>query len=211
MSGISILNIILVFFLFLISFIILILVIPSDLSFRVAVEGPLFKTELNFRVLTGLIRGSILFGPEGSSFKLLLATLPIYKTEQKKGKRKEEIIPRMGRPPQESLSLFRKLYSPFMRLLIAVLRNTHVKELDCRMDVGLPNPVQTGMVCGMSYPLWETIHPLIPNGTFAIFPIFTGEVFNASLKGSLSLKIVLILVPLLRLFTKKEFRMLRKR
>ena len=98
-----------------------------------------------------------------------------------------------------------------MQLLRAVLRYTHVKELDCCIDVGLPDPVHTGIVCGISYPLWETIHPLIPNGNFAISPVFTEEVFDAKLKGSISLRIALILVPLAKLFTKKEFRMLRKR
>jgi len=206
MSGISFIPVLYAFFLILIALIILILVVPSELSFLLVTKGPSMETEMNFSVLLGFLKGYMTSFAEGSSFELLLATFPIYKAEQKKGKQKKK-KPRKRRSPQESLSLFRKLYGPFLRLLRAILRYTHVKELDCRIDVGLPDPVHTGMVCGMSYPLWETIHPLIPNGTFAISPVFTEEVFNASLKGSISLRIALILVPLLKLFTKKEFRM----
>jgi len=211
MSGISIIPILYAFILILIALIILILVVPSELSFLLVTEGLSLEAEMNFSVLSGFLKGSMTSYAEGGSFELYLATFPIYKVKQKKGKERKEIKPRKRRPPQESLSLFRKLYGPFVRLLRAVLRYTHVKELDCRIDVGLPDPVHTGMVYGISYPLWETIHPLIPNGTFAISPVFTEEVFNASLKGSISLRIALILVPLLKLFTKKEFRMLRKR
>ena len=213
MSGISIILVLYAFFLILIALIILILVVPTELSFLLVTKGLSMEAEMNFSVLIGFLRGSMTSYADGSSFELYLATFPIYKVEQKRGKekKKKEIKPRKRRPPQESLSLFRKLYGPFLRLLRAVLRYTHVKELDCRIDVGLPDPVHTGMVFGMSYPLWETIHPLIPNGNFAISPVFTEEVFDASLRGSFSLRIALILVPLLKLFTKKEFRMIRKR
>lgn len=210
MSGVYLINLLYVFIIIIILLIILILVVPSDLSFLIAVDGPSLETELNFRVLSGLMRGTMIFGSEGSSFKLLLATIPVYRSVQEERERKKEKKP-SPRAPQENLSLFKKLYNPFVRLSRVVLRHTRVKELDCSIDVGLSDPVLTGMVCGVCYPLWETIYPFVPNGTFSISPVFIEEVFNASLKGSLSLRIALILVPLLRLFTKKEFRMLRKR
>lgn len=64
------------------------------------------------------------------------------------------------------------------------------------------------MMCGMVYPVWETIYPFLPNATFVMVPVFTEEVFDASVSGSLRLRLGGVIVPLLRLLAKKELRML---
>ena len=210
MGEVYLLHFLYAFLIFFISLIILVLVVPIDLSFLIVVDKASFETELNFSVILGFMRGIVIFGSKGSSFKLLLTSIPVYRSEQEKRERKKKKKP-SPRSPQENLSLVTKLFNPLSGLLRAVLRHTRVKELDCSIDVGLSDPVQTGMVCGVCYPVWETIHPFVPNASFSLSPVFIEEVLNASLKGSLSLRIASILVPLLRLFTKKEFRMLRKR
>lgn len=147
--------------------------------------------------------------PEGSSFELLFARAPIMKRKQKK-EWERKAKPRQGRAPLESIGLFKKLYDPFIGLLRAFLRHTLIRKLDCRIDVGLPDPVHTGMIYGTVYPIWEMIRPFISNASFIMTPVFTEELFNASLRGNISLRIAYIIVPLLRLFSKKEVRMLRR-
>lgn len=210
MSGIHILHVLYAFFLIIIALIVLVLIVPSELSFLLATEGLSLETELNFSILSGFLGGSMTSDPEGSSFELLLfARAPIMKRKQKK-EWERKAKPRQGRAPLESIGLFKKLYDPFIGLLRAFLRHTLIRKLDCRIDVGLPDPVHTGMIYGTVYPIWEMIRPFISNASFIMTPVFTEELFNASLRGNISLRIAYIIVPLLRLFSKKEVRMLRR-
>jgi hypothetical protein len=210
MSGISF--ILSMFFLIILSLIILILVYPTKISFTLFSKGLSTDAEINFNLLHGFIRGFISSYTEDSSFKLYLAIFPIYDTKQRKMQEKEaKPRKRENWLSPDRVSLLLGLIGPIVRLLRAVLRHIHVKELDCHFDVGFPDPVQTGMFCGIYYPILETIQPFIPNGSFTITPVFTKEVFATSVKGSISLRIALILVPLIKLLTNKEFRMIRRR
>ena len=210
MSGISF--ILSMFFLIIISIIILILVYPTKISFTLFSKGLSTEAEINFNLLHGFLRGYIPSYTEDSSFKLYLTIFPIYDTKRRNMKKKgEEPRKRENGLSPDRVSLFLGLIGPIVRLLRAVIHHTHVKELDCHFDVGFSDPVQMGMFCGIYYPIWETIQPFIPNGSFTITPVFTKEMFDASLKGSISLRIAHILIPLLKLLTKKEFRMIRRR
>ena len=165
------------------------------------------KQEFKFRGLWGLVAGVVSPGPEGRMFTLLLAGIPFYRRRLREERREREVDWRLL---FENRALFGKLYDPFMRVLKAVLRHMSVKELDCRLEVGFSDPVETGMMCGMMYPLWGTVRPFFPNATFVMVPVFTEEVSNASLMGSIRLRLAGVIVPLIRLLTKKELRMLRK-
>lgn len=210
MSGISPLQIILTLFLILIILIVLILVVPSELSFLLAMEGLELETELNFGVLLGFLRGNVTSYPEGSLFELRLLAVPIIKRKQKKEDRERKAKPRVEMAIQEKIGLYRKLSDPFIRLLRAFLRHTRLKDLDCHIDLGLSDPVPTGMISGAVHTILGTISPFAPNASFTLTPVFTQEVFNATLRGSISLRIAHILIPVLRLFMKKEFRMISR-
>lgn len=186
------------------------MVVPVELSFLAATEGLQMEMEFNFNVILGLLSGSVISEPEVSSFELRLLRIPVIRRRQREEDREKEEEPRERRPIRESLGLIRKLYDPSMGLLRAVLRNTKVRELDLSVEAGLPDPALTGVMSGAVHPMWMVIQPLTPYATFAFTPVFTGEVFKTSLKGGLSLRIAAIVLPLLRLFTKKEFRILRR-
>lgn len=215
MSGVFILQIFAYLFIFIIILIILILVIPFQLSFLISVDGTLIEIDANFRIIYGLLKGQIFTDTEVTYFKILIFNIPIYTSPEKKEKKEEKeklkdektVKPKVSR---ESVRLVKGLQQPITKLAKAIFRHTHVRELDAHIEAGFPDPYETSMLCALIYPLQATIYPFIPTGNFTLTPVFTKEMFKASLKGRLHLRIAMILIPLLRLFTKQEFRMLRK-
>lgn len=184
--------------------------IPFQVSFQIFADGTLIEAKLTVRILLGLLKGSIIFEPKGSLFKLSLLSIPIHTSMYKEEDTKKDDKKSEDRSALESLNIFKKLYQPIVRMLKAVLRNTKLKELDGSLKLGLPDPFQTGMFCAMFYPLREMYYSIIPIGIFTFTPVFSEEVFNASVYGRIHLRIMLMLIPLLQLFIDKEFRMLLK-
>jgi hypothetical protein len=191
------------------------LIIPTKVYFYLALKELKMNAKLDISILLGFLKFSIRMTNGQGFFQLFLARFSIYKTEmgddgEKEEEEKIEEEPAVERSLQEKLRLFRGLVRPMIRIFMAILRHTHLKELDCRMDIGLSDPFYTGMVLGVIYPMWESIHPLIPETNLLVSPRFTEEKFDVSLRGRFTLIILLILIPILRLLISKEFRMLRK-
>jgi hypothetical protein len=160
----------------------------------------------------GLLKASITFGPGGNFFRFFLFSIPIYTStideeDEKEEEEKEEktdyrsILDRL-----RSFTSSRGLLQPFVRALKAILRHIHLRELDVRIKVGLPDPFQTGMLSAVFYPIRQVYHSLIPVGSIELTPVFSEEVYNASVRGRITLSIIMILIPILRLFLKKDFR-----
>lgn len=214
MNIVYLLQIFAIIILILFSILILILVLPFQLFFNVSAEGTLFEALIAFSILIGLLKVSISFGQKGNLFRLFLFSIPIYTStldeeaekeeEEKEGKTEDRsLIDRI-----RSFSSSRGLLQPFVRVLKAFLRHIHLRELDAMIKVGLPDPFQTGMLCALFYPLRQVYYSLIPVGSIELTPVFSEEVYNASIRGRITVSIIMILIPILRLFLKKDFRTL---
>lgn len=199
--------IILFLFGFLLALLIYFLVLPFELSFRVEMKGALAEQEYRVRGFLGLIGASLASGPEVRTPTLFLFGIPLYRRE-----RREEVS-RGGVDWHllfERRDLIKELSSPFVEFVRTVIHHLSLRNMDCQLEIGLPDPVDTAMMCGVLCPLSSIIQPFLPNATFVVIPVFVEEIFNLSVRGSLSLRIVSILVPSMRILTKKEFRELRK-
>lgn len=130
------------------------------------------------------------------------------KEKEKETKEDEEAEDKSVLERFRSITSSRKLFQPIMKVLKAFLRHTHLRELEARIKLGLPDPSHTGMLCALFYSLRQMYYSLIPVGTFSLTPVFTEEVFTASLRGRITLRIIMILIPILGLFLKKDFRTL---
>jgi hypothetical protein len=162
----------------------------------------------------GLLKASITFEPGGNLFRLFLFSIPIYTTtideepEKEEEEKEEKTDYRSILDRIRSFTSSRGLLQPFVRAMKAILRHIHLRELDARIKVGLPDPFQTGMLCALFYPLRQVYYSLIPVGSIELTPVFSEEVYNASIRGRITLSIIMILIPILRLFLKKDFRTL---
>jgi hypothetical protein len=187
-------------------------VIPFQFSFNVSAEGTLFEALIAFSILLGLLKASISFGPRGNLFRLFLFSIPIYtstideEVEKEEEEKEEKTDVRSILDRIRSFSSSRGLLQPFVRVLKAFLRHTNLRELEARIKVGLPDPFQTGMLCALFYPLRQFYYSLISVGSIELTPVFSEEVYNASIRGRITLSLIMILIPILQLFLKKDFR-----
>ena len=216
MSPVYLLQIFAIIILILFSILILTLVIPFQFSFNVLSEGTIYEAWIAFSILMGLMKASISFGPGRNLFRLFLFSIPIYNsTIDEEAEKDEEAEEKEEKHDDRSLferirsfTSSRGLLQPFVRVLKATLRHTHLKELEAIFKVGLPDPFQTGMLCALFYPLRQIYYSLTPVGSIEFTPVFTKEVYNISIRGRITLSIIMILIPVMRLFLKKDFRTL---
>ena len=188
--------------------------LPFQFSFNLSAVGTLYEALIAFSILMGLLKASITFGPGENLFRLFLFSIPIYtstideETEKEEEEKEEKTDYRSILERIRSFTSSRGLLQPFVRTLKAILRHIHLRELDARIKVGLPDPFQTGMLCALFYPLRQVYHSLIPVGSIELTPVFSEEIYNASIRGRITLSIIMILIPIMRLLLKKDFRTL---
>ncbi len=194
--------------LFIIAIIFLVTLFPLDVSFLSTIDGLYYDAAVGFGVLLGLLNGLVGFGPEGGSFKLQLFSLPVYSTRWV-GKKQDPDEDQKELRPSRRRNI-RKLYEPSKRLFDSFTRIINVKKLDVSVTAGLSDPYISGLIFGVAYPVVEMTRIYFPLLSFSLTPVFVEEMFRSRFEGSISLRIILIVVPLLRFFLSKEYREYRR-
>lgn len=197
----------------LISIIFLVIVFPLNFSFLSNVDGFYYDAKGDFSVLLGLLSGSTDLHPEGGSFKLYAFSLPIYSThwtgKEKEPEEKEPEEKPIDKPKKRKRDL-RILIEPIKRLFDSSIRIIKVKKLDVSLITGLSDPYASGLIFGVVFPFIEMMRIYFPLLSFSLTPVFVEERFRSRVCGSISLRIILFVVPLLRFFLSKEYREYRK-
>lgn len=209
MSVFTLLQFLAYFLLILITILLLVIIFPFNLSTLSKVDGFNYWAQINFSVILGIIFGTLNIDTLGGSFKLLLASFPIYTTnwvneEQKPEEQEDEKEPKRRRR-------FWKLFDPIKRLLKSISNRIKVNQLDLKITAGLSDPYICGLIFGVIYPLTEIVRMYIPKGSISVTPIFMEERLNAKVTADISLRMILLIVPLLRFFLSKEFREYRRK
>jgi len=192
----------------LISIIFLVIFFPLNFSFLSNVDGFYYDAKGDFSVLLGLLNGSTDLHPEGGSFKLYAFSLPIYSTHWT-GKEKEPEEKPIDKPKKRKRDL-RILIEPIKRLFDSSIRIIKVKKLDVSLITGLSDPYASGLIFGVVFPFIEMMRIYFPLLSFSLTPVFVEERFRSRVCGSISFRIILFVVPLLRFFLSKEYRKYRK-
>lgn len=209
MSVFTLLHFLVYIILFIIAIIFLITLFPLNVSFLSTVDGFYYDAAVDFGVLLGLLYGTIGFSSEGGSFKLQLFSFPVYSTRWGKEKPKQEKEPKKIKSRRSRRNI-RKLYEPFKRLFNSFTRIINVKKLDVSVNAGLYDPYISGLIFGVAYPVVEMTRILFPPLSFSLIPVFVEEKLRTRLDGNISLRIILIVVPLLRFFLSQEYREYRR-
>jgi hypothetical protein len=209
MSVFTLLQFLAYFLLILIAIILLVIIFPIHLSTLSRADGLNYWAEIDLSAILGVIHSTINFDSLGGSFKLLVASFPIYTTnwvneEQKPGKPEDE-------KKQRSRRRFWKLFDPIMKLLKSILSQINVHQLDLNITAGLSDPYFCGLVFGIIYPITEIVRMYLPKGSISITPVFIEERFYGKLVAGISFRMILLIVPFLRFFLSKEFREFRRK
>jgi len=75
---------------------------------------------------------------------------------------------------------------------------------------GLSDPYISGIFFGMIYPFVEMLSILFPVVLLTFTPLFVEDRFKSEIDGQISLRIILLIYPLLKFLFSKEFREYRR-
>ncbi len=146
------------------------------------------------------------------TFKLTWIKLKLIQREipHKKEKQKEEY----GKKNKFDISYILKIFSllieswPYLeRILKRILKSTSIEKFSFNLIVGLGDAVNTAKVCGYLWALAPLIN-IIPNTYLSIEPDFQKEHLNGNLIINIRIRLLMIVIELIRAFTKKPVRLL---
>ncbi|HII00582.1 TPA: DUF2953 domain-containing protein [Methanosarcinaceae archaeon] len=125
------------------------------------------------------------------------------KIEEEKGKEKEKKVEGIEKEIEETkeskkfwkkeysyiLRAFRCLSEPLFRLFSDTLNALKVKHLDVDFTFGLPDPADTGMLCGVAHSLVGVLHGRCRQCSVYINPVFLDPVLDFRGNTKISIKI----------------------
>ncbi len=190
----------------------LIILFPLNVSFLSSVDGFIYDAKMEIGVLLGLFNGSTCLLPSGGSFKLSVFSFPIYSTKWTRREKEpdEKTVEKTIDKPQKRKRDQRILIRPIKRLFDSSRRIIKVKKLDVSLVTGLSDPYVSGLIFGVVFPFIEMMRIYFPQFSFSLTPVFVEERFSGKGMVSVSLRMILFVVPLLRFFLSKEFLEYRK-
>ena len=206
-----VLRLLLYFLIFIITLILLVLVFPLTLSGKAELDGIHYKGEFNFGVLLGFLGGTIYFSEDESYFRMRVASISVFKSplerEEVEEKTEEKTDKKKGKV---GFGSFRRLTDPGLRLLRSILRRIRFRQFILRIRAGLSDPYTSGMLFGVIFPIVEIVKVRFPDASINLTPVFIENTFYGFLDTKLSIRLVLLIYPLIRFFTSKEFRAYRR-
>jgi len=205
--------------LFFISFVFLVVFFPINFSFQSAVDGLFYDIKVNIGILLGMFNISVRFNHEERFFNFKLFSFSVYKTRLD-GEKTESMIESEEEKPEKAKKLEKPskrkkrnltiLYKPTKKLFYSVVNIFKIKYLDIKIMAGLSDPYISGIFFGMIYPFVEMFSILFPVVLLTFTPLFVEDRFKSEIDGQISLRIILLIYPLLKFLFSKEFREYRR-
>ncbi|NPE31629.1 DUF2953 domain-containing protein [Methanococcoides sp. SA1] len=104
-------------------------------------------------------------------------------------------------PPLKNMyEMARKGYGikgQFLHLMKGLLFQLQIRDLAFDLTYGLPDPADTGMVCGYLHTLASIVRGRARKFSYSLYPVFMDEVFDVHLSGSIRFRIGSFIPPLL--------------
>ncbi|MEL4306273.1 DUF2953 domain-containing protein [Methanococcoides sp. LMO-2] len=99
------------------------------------------------------------------------------------------------------------ILDPVLSLLKGLLSAIHIRDLSCDLDYGLPDPADTGMLCGYLHTLASVFQSGCRKFHYSLNPRFADEGLDVKMSGDIRFRIASLLFPLLRfIFSMKVLR-----
>ncbi|MBD3204957.1 hypothetical protein GF319_01275 [Candidatus Bathyarchaeota archaeon] len=206
-----VLRLILYFLLLIITLILLILVFPLTLSGKAELDGIHYRGEFNFGILLGFLNGIIYFSEDESYFRMRVASISVFKSPLESEEVEEKTEEKTDKKKRSGdFGSFRRLIDPGLKLLRSMLRRIRFTRFNLRIRAGISDPYTSGMIFGVIFPLVEIIKVRFPDASINLTPVFIENTFFGFLDTKLSIRLILLVYPLIRFFTSKEFRAYRR-
>ena len=176
------------------------LLIPATVSLTLVKEGPAADFQVAFWLLMGIISGIVHVTPERRYVQLkagrfTLLTRPLAQKEEHKRKRKSA---KRHTEVRDLLINADVLFVAGKDLVRALTRHIALTNLTGKVELGLADPAETGMLAGLLYAGSGIMQALLPQTQLAIAPAFDEERLDARLELQLRLRLGYLIRPLLR-------------
>lgn len=205
--------------LFLISFVFLVVFLPINFSFQSAVDGLFYDIKVDIGFLLGMFNISVRFNHEDRFLIFKLFSFSVYKTRLD-GEKTESMIEseeeklekakKLEKPSKRKKRNLTILYKPTKKLFYSIVNIFKIKYLDIKIMAGLSDPYISGIFFGMIYPFVEMLSIIFPVVSLTFTPLFVEDRFKSEIDGQISLRIILLIYPLLKFLFSKEFREYRR-
>ncbi|WP_250868057.1 MULTISPECIES: DUF2953 domain-containing protein [Methanococcoides] len=103
-------------------------------------------------------------------------------------------------PLKNTYEMARKGYAikgQFLHLMKGLLFQLHIRDLAFDLTYGLPDPADTGMMCGYLHTLASIVRGRARSFSYSLYPVFMEEAFDVHLSGSIRFRIGSFIPPLL--------------
>ncbi|WP_255334173.1 DUF2953 domain-containing protein [Methanosarcina sp. KYL-1] len=123
------------------------------------------------------------------------------KKEAKKEKKEAKKEKKYGEFKEKfywGLRAFRILRQPLFRFFSDLLRGINIRHLDAYMVFGLPDPADTGMVCGFLHGLAGIIYSRCRKCRVCIEPVFLDPMLDFRGDAQISIKIYSLIFPIIK-------------
>ena len=121
---------------------------------------------------------------------------------EKTVKKEDKVKPEMGFTNKEKfywgLKAFRSLRKPLLRLFSDLLRGIKIKHLESYMTFGLPDPADTGMLCGLMHAAAGFIYSRCRYCSFSINPVFMHPMLDFRGDAEIRVKIYSMIFPFVK-------------
>jgi hypothetical protein len=176
------------------------LLIPATVSLTLVKEGPAADFRVAFGIMKGIISGIVHVTPEKRHVQLkvgrfTLLTRPLAQKEKPKRKRKKA---KKHTEVKDLLVNADVLFVAGKDLVRALTRHIALTNLTGKVELGLADPAETGMLTGLLYAGSGIMQALLPQTQLAIAPSFDEERLDARLELQLRLQLGYLIRPLLR-------------
>jgi hypothetical protein len=178
------------------------LLIPADISLRPFKEGPLAQLCVSFRLLKGIFSGRLDVSTAKRELRFRVLGVTILTKDLKKAdsakKEKKEKKKKKSTDWKELVWNANELYDAGTDLVRALTKNTSVKRLSGKIEVGLSDPAHTGMLVGFLYAGSGIAKAILPESELEIEPSFDKERMDADIETELRLPLFKVVIPLIR-------------
>ena len=121
---------------------------------------------------------------------------------KKRVKKEDKVKPEMGLSNKEKiywgLKAFRLLRKPFLRMFSDLLRGIKIKRLESYMTFGLPDPADTGMLCGLINATAGFICSRCKYYSFSVNPVFMHPMLDFRGKAEINVRIYSMIFPFIK-------------
>jgi hypothetical protein len=103
-----------------------------------------------------------------------------------------------GLKPKEILGIINSIKKPLFRLLKGTISNIRLRCGKCDLCFGLPDPADTGMLCGFLFGVFGSLHQYWRNFSYFLEPGFDEKILDLQLMADVRLRIYRFIPVFLR-------------